>query len=74
MSMTTVHCHVLGSRVTCLTDLEGTVTRVICPAFEPATGLCRFRREALCGGPLSQLLERVAEDAMTLRSSRCALR
>jgi len=74
MSMITVHCHVLGSHVTCLTDLEGTVTRVICPAFESATGLCRFRREALSGGPLSQLMERVAEDTLAVRDSRCRLR
>jgi hypothetical protein len=74
MPMTTVHCHVLGAHVTCLTDLEGAVTRVICPAFEPATGLCRFRRESLCGGPLSQLMERVAEDTLAVRDSRCTLR
>lgn len=74
MPMTTVYCQVLGSRVTCLTDLEGTVTRVICPAFEPAAGLCRFRREALSGGLLSQLMERVAEDTLAARDSRCAFR
>jgi hypothetical protein len=73
MSITTVRCHVLGSRVMCLRDLEGAVTRVICPSFEPATGLCRLRREALCGGPLSQLMERVAEDTLSTRDARCEL-
>ena len=71
MPVSTVHCHVFGSRVTCLTDLEGTVTKVMCPAFEAPMGSCRLRREALRGGPLSQLMERVAEDTLAERDSRC---
>jgi hypothetical protein len=73
MSITTMRCRVLGSRVTCITDLEGTVTKVICPAFETGPESCRLRREARCGGPLSQLMERVAEDTLSMRDARCAL-
>jgi hypothetical protein len=73
MSITSVRCPVLGSRVMCIRDLEGTITKVICPAFEAATGLCRVRREALCGGPLSQLMERVAEDTLSTRNAGCEL-
>jgi hypothetical protein len=73
MSITTMRCCVLGSRVTCITDLEGTVTKVICPAFETGPESCRLRREARCGGPLSQLMERVAEDTLSMLDARCAL-
>jgi hypothetical protein len=73
MPITSVHCHVFGANVTRVTDIEGTVTRLICPAFEKPTGLCRIRRDAMTGGPLSQLLERVAEDTLDVRSTRCDL-
>jgi hypothetical protein len=71
MSITSAYCHVLGGTITRVTDIEGAVTRVICPAFEPRDGACRVRREAFAGGPLSQLLERVAEDTLDVRSTHC---
>lgn len=73
MAITTTWCQVLGSYVTRITDLEGTVVKVICPAFERPAGLCRLRREALSGGPLSQLTERVAEATLSQRDVRCPL-
>ena len=73
MAITSVYCQVLGGHVTRVTDIEGSVTQLICPAFELSGGTCRLRREAFTGGPLSQLLERVAEDTLAVRSARCNL-
>lgn len=73
MSMTSVHCPVLPGAVTCVSDLEGNVTRVICSEYEES-GLCRLKRQTQQGGPLSQLLERVAEGAMDTRSAVCVIR
>jgi hypothetical protein len=72
--LTTVQCHVLGAEVTRVTDLEGTSAQIICPEYEKSSGLCRLRREALSGGPLSRLLERAAERTLAQRSSSCLLR
>lgn len=71
MSITITRCHVLGANVSRITDLEGTVTRVICPQYEEPAGTCRLRRNALTGGPLSQLLEKVDEEALAQRGIRC---
>jgi hypothetical protein len=71
--ITSVYCHVLGGNITRVTDIEGSVTRLICPVYESPTGFCRIRRDAFAGGPLSQLLERVAEDTLDVRSTRCDL-
>ena len=74
MPMTTVRCHVLGATVTCISDLEGEVSRINCPEYEESTGLCRILSDADTAGPLSRLLERVADDGLTRRGSRCHLR
>jgi hypothetical protein len=74
MAITSVHCNVLGANVTCVTDLEGTVTQIVCAQYDPATGLCRVKHDALGGGPLSQLLERVAESTLASHGVRCELR
>jgi len=74
MAMTTVRCYVLGAMVTRITDLEGEVSRIICPEYQDATGGCRLLSDADTGGPLSRLLERIAEGALTRRGSRCHLR
>jgi hypothetical protein len=68
---TSVHCHVLGARVSLVTNFEGEITTIICPEFESATGGCRIRRLATEGGPLSEFLERVAEDGPPIRTTRC---
>jgi hypothetical protein len=74
MAITSVHCNVLGANVTCVTDLEGTVTQVVCAQHDPATGECRVKHGALAGGPLSQLLERAAEGTLASHGTRCDLR
>jgi hypothetical protein len=74
MAMTNVRCPVLGAMVTRITDLEGEVSRIICPEYGEATGSCRLLSEADTAGPLSRLLERVAQDGLSRRGSRCHLR
>jgi hypothetical protein len=72
MAITVTACHVLGTSVTRVTDFEGNVERVICPYYEPDR-TCTLRTDALRGGPLAQLLERVAEDTLESRGRRCEL-
>ena len=74
MAITSVHCRVLGTNVTTVIDLEGSVIRVICPEYEESTGGCRVKKEAQRGGPLSRLLERVAENTLSVQGTMCALR
>jgi len=74
MAITTTHCHVLGATVTRIMDLEGAVSRVICPEYQESTGCCRVLSNADRGGPLSRLLERVAGGGLGRRSPRCHLR
>jgi hypothetical protein len=71
--MTSVRCHVLGANVTRVTDLEGASVRVICPEYEEANARCRLMKRVQTGGPLSQLVERLAEDTLDTRSTRCRL-
>ena len=71
MAIESVRCPVLGAHVTRVTDLEGSVSRVICAEYEPA-GTCRLKRTAL-KGPLTQLIERAAEDTLDSRDNRCVL-
>jgi hypothetical protein len=72
--ITSVRCPVLQANVTRVTDLEGAITRIICAECDEATGICRVKKDAEAGGPLSQFLERVSEDALDSRTSRCELR
>jgi len=74
MAMNSVHCPVLGAHVTQVTDLEGTVTGVICTEYDASDGTCRLKKSALGGGPLSQLLERVSEDTLSTHGTLCVLR
>jgi hypothetical protein len=74
MTMTSVRCPVLRAYVTRVTDFEGAVSRVICPEYDEATGVCRLKASASQGGPLGELLERVAEDSLQSRSTLCDLR
>ncbi len=73
MAITSVRCTVLGADVTRVTDFEGQPTTIICAEYERPTGLCRLKRNALEGGPLSQLLERVEERTLDSRAIRCDL-
>ena len=73
MAMSQTWCHVSGTHVTRIIDLEGNVLQVICPHHDTATGCCRLRADALRSGRLAQLLEGVAEDTLTSHGARCAL-
>ena len=73
MAITSAWCSVLQTSVARLTTLEGEVSTVICPEFEPVTRTCRLKKAAVLGGPLSQLLERVSEEALSSPAPRCNL-
>jgi hypothetical protein len=69
--MKSVYCHERRGKITLETDSGGVVRRVICPKYENSTGLCRLRHYTIEGGPLSQLLERVAGNSLNARTTRC---
>jgi len=73
MGMNSLLCPVLGANVTQVTDLEGNVSHVICVEYQ-ADGRCRLKKAAQEGGPLSQLLQRNAEDSLSSRSTVCIMR
>lgn len=73
MAITVVRCPVLGGNVTQVTDLEGRPTYVICGELDRPTGTCHAKARTAELAPLSRFLERVAEDALTTRSTRCDL-
>lgn len=73
MAITSVRCPVLGAHITQVTDLEGNVTQIICAEYDVASGSCRLKKSALEGGPLAQLLERMAEESLDTRSTRCIM-
>ncbi len=73
MALTRVHCPTLGAHVSRVTNLEDEVTELICAEYEPHTGICRLKEQAEGGGPLAQLLERVSEDGLTTRGTKCEL-
>jgi hypothetical protein len=74
MPIESVYCHVLRSHVTQITGLEGDSVRIICAEYEEPTGDCRLKKAGRQGGPLSQLLERVADEALDTKSVSCHLR
>ena len=74
MPLTSIRCPVLGAHVTRVTDLEDSVTRIICAEYEESSGTCRLKKATLKGGPLAQLLDRVSEDTLNTRSTLCVLR
>jgi hypothetical protein len=71
MAAESLHCPVLNGTVTRVTDLEGQVGRVICPELIQGSGLCRVRKRAGTGGPLSEFLERVSEHNLQMKGQRC---
>jgi len=74
MAIVSIHCPVVGSQITCVTDLEGSTTRVMCPEYEDSSGICRLKRRGQDGGMLSQLLDRVAEDTLRSKDPHCDFR
>ena len=73
MAITPIRCAVLGGEVAQVINLEDEVTALICREYDAASGVCRLKKGALDGGPLSQLLERVSEHTLMSRSTRCHL-
>jgi hypothetical protein len=73
MAITLVRCSVLGGNVTRVTNLEGETMKIICAEYEEPTGICRLKKRVSQGGMLSQLLERVSEDTLDSKNTRCAL-
>jgi hypothetical protein len=73
MATTSVRCPVLGAHVIRVTDLEGTVIRIICPEYETPRGTCRLKVNVQQGGPLAQFLERTAENSLGSRTTSCDL-
>jgi hypothetical protein len=74
MAIDRVRCPVAHAIVSRITDLEGATMRVICPEYQEPAGICRLKKTALDGGPLSQLLERAEDDMLGARTTRCNLR
>ena len=72
MPIVTTQCPVLHAQVNRLADMEGQITRVFCSKYTEA-GECRLKREAMTGGPLSQLLERLNEGTLDRRGYGCEL-
>ena len=73
MEINRVRCPVIGATVSRVVDFEGETTRVICAEYDERTGMCRLKKSASQGGMLSQLLERVSEDSLSTRNTRCVL-
>jgi hypothetical protein len=73
MAIVSVHCPAAHAMVTRVTDLEGETTQVICAEYEERIGICRLKRTALEGGPLSRRLNRLAQQTLDARTTRCDL-
>jgi hypothetical protein len=73
MSINSAFCPVLQTTVARMADFEGTITRVFCPEYDPSTRSCRVKLQGAGGGPLSQLLERLADGTLDRRGYRCDL-
>jgi hypothetical protein len=73
MALEKVHCAVLNGPVARVTDLEGNVTRVICPELLNGSRLCRRRVRASEGGPLSQLLLQLSEHDLQMKGYSCLM-
>lgn len=74
MPITSVHCQVLGTNVTRLTDPGGTITQIICTHYDQPTGSCRIKQATLAAAPLAPLLGRVGSDTLAGQGPRCDLR
>ena len=73
MAITSVFCRVAHGLVTRVTDLEGEISRVICPEYEGPTGVCQLKKRALEDAPLSRFLGRFDADMLDRRTTRCDL-
>lgn len=71
MGVTFAFCRVLDARISLVSRLDGEISSIVCPEYEPATGGCRVKQRWSGGGPLSALLERAGGDTRGSRSTRC---
>jgi hypothetical protein len=74
MAITMIRCPVAQRSVICDVDLEGTITKVLCPELEERTEICRLKRNELEGGPLSRLLQRASDHTLDRCGLTCDLR
>ena len=74
MPITSVHCQVLGTNVTRVTDLGGTITQIICTYLDQPTGSCRIKQATLAAVPLAPLLGRVGSHTLAGHGPLCDLR
>ena len=73
MAIDQVRCPVTGAIVSRVVDFEGETTKIICGEYDEQTGMCRLKKSVSQGGMLSQLLERVSENSLNTRNTRCVL-
>jgi hypothetical protein len=73
MGINQVRCPVVGATVSRVVDFEGETTRIICAEYDERTGICRLKNSPSKGGMLSQLLERVSENSLDTKNTRCVL-
>ena len=73
MAIKVVWCPVLRTHVTCITDLEERIVKVVCVERDDATHACRIKQTAMQGGPLSKLLARASASMLADRTVTCAL-
>ena len=64
-------CDVSRAHVAVVTDVDGDVTRLICPYHDASTGYCLHRGGSLSNGPLSELLDHLDRGALERRLRRC---
>lgn len=67
----TAYCHVINDDVTLLVDMEGAISSVVCPDYDPVGHVCRRKRRDLGDGPLAQLIDRSSEHRLAERGERC---
>lgn len=71
MTFRTERCLVGNNTVTLVTDFEGTITMVICPDYEYASGTCARRHRRPDASPLTDFFTRVKPPRKPEQSSRC---
>lgn len=69
MSANTVYCHVLGSNVSVISDLNGRVTNVICPEFARLTHSCMIKYSK--SGGIAHGFKRAMDRMTDTRNSHC---
>ncbi len=71
MTFRTERCLVGSNTVTLVTDFEGTITMVICPDYEYASGTCARRHRSPDAGPLTDFFARVQPQGKAAKAGRC---